>query len=340
MTALEVLGVEPSVQTTYETLLTLPASTAAEVAAEGRQRLTEVSASLLRLADLGLAKVAPGSDPPRYVATDPGSALGDLISRSQVALSLAQSAEAEYQRIYHQSQALRDPEHLLEFVTGVEAIDARDQAFARSATTQIRVLDMPPYHPGGNTTVNPAEEEFLARGGQVRVVYSIEGLNLPGRLEAFSRWMASGEEARVRKSLPTKLAIYDHDRALMPLRTTAAPSPTFVVVRPSSLLVALESLFEWLWQTSLPVDPDGYSEPTEPPELDQARELVTLLVAGLPDEAIARRLRLSLRTVHRRLRALMDEYGCKTRFQLALQLARAGVVSVDALDTPDRTAAR
>ena len=42
---------------------------------------------------------------------------------------------------------------------------------------------------------------------------------------------------------------------------------------------------------------------------------------GLKDEAIARLLGISLRTVRRRVASLMDDHQVSTRFQLALRLA-------------------
>jgi DNA-binding NarL/FixJ family response regulator len=52
--------------------------------------------------------------------------------------------------------------------------------------------------------------------------------------------------------------------------------------------------------------------------------LLGLLVAGLKDETIARQLGVSLRTVQRRIAALMHELGARTRFQ-------AGVAARDRL---------
>ena len=49
--------------------------------------------------------------------------------------------------------------------------------------------------------------------------------------------------------------------------------------------------------------------------------MLRLLVAGLKDEAIARYLGCSLRTVRRRVAGLMEHYGADTRFQLGASLA-------------------
>jgi DNA-binding NarL/FixJ family response regulator len=50
-----------------------------------------------------------------------------------------------------------------------------------------------------------------------------------------------------------------------------------------------------------------------------------LLAAGLKDEAIARQLGVSLRTIHRRTGDLLDRLGARTRFQAGMQAARQGL---------------
>lgn len=50
--------------------------------------------------------------------------------------------------------------------------------------------------------------------------------------------------------------------------------------------------------------------------------LLTMLSAGLKDEAIARQLAVSSRTVGRRVAELMDALGARTRFQAGLYAQR------------------
>ncbi|WP_336204157.1 response regulator transcription factor [Nonomuraea sp. LPB2021202275-12-8] len=88
----------------------------------------------------------------------------------------------------------------------------------------------------------------------------------------------------------------------------------------SSLLDALVSLFEVLWRSALPLPAAPSSGQADLPD----PELFTLLAAGLKDEAVARQLGVSLRTVHRRVSELMDRLGARTRFQAGLLAARRG----------------
>ena len=85
-----------------------------------------------------------------------------------------------------------------------------------------------------------------------------------------------------------------------------------------------------------PASRDGGPEPAREPgegeeqgssELDaEDRRLLTLLSAGLKDDAIARQLGTSPRSLRRRLRHLLDELNAETRFQAGAQASRRGLV--------------
>jgi DNA-binding NarL/FixJ family response regulator len=99
-------------------------------------------------------------------------------------------------------------------------------------------------------------------------------------------------------------------------------------VQRSGVLAALDALFEMVWQQAYPLElskvdgavlEHGAEAPTA---LD--RKLLALLVVGLTDQAVASQLDLSLRTVQRRLRFLMDLTGAESRLQLGWHAARNG----------------
>ncbi|MDQ3982419.1 MAG: helix-turn-helix transcriptional regulator [Actinomycetota bacterium] len=57
---------------------------------------------------------------------------------------------------------------------------------------------------------------------------------------------------------------------------------------------------------------------------EEERAVASLLVTGMTDEMAARRLGLSRRTFRRRLKAVMDKLGARSRFQAGFMLAEAG----------------
>jgi len=121
--------------------------------------------------------------------------------------------------------------------------------------------------------------------------------------------------------VPLKLAVADRAAAILPLtRESGTMVDSALVVHTSTLLDALIELFELLWSRAVPVSAGDAAG--ERPD----QQLVTLLAAGLKDEAIARQLGVSLRTVHRRTGDLLGRMGARTRFQAGLQAARLGLL--------------
>jgi hypothetical protein len=76
---------------------------------------------------------------------------------------------------------------------------------------------MPPY------TVTYAENHMgrrlLAEGRRLRAVYHRDAIAQPGAPAEVQRFVAAGEEARISRVLPTKLAIADDSQALIPVHT-------------------------------------------------------------------------------------------------------------------------
>lgn len=120
-----------------------------------------------------------------------------------------------------------------------------------------------------------------------------------------------GVEQRVAGSLPTQFAAFGRDVALSSAEW-GSTTGDFVVLRDPVVVSAFVELFERLWVTAAPLAV-GEDDQLTGGVLDLMRQ-------GFKDEAIARAQGVSLRTVRRRIAALMDEHGVDTRFQLALRL--------------------
>jgi DNA-binding CsgD family transcriptional regulator len=207
----------------------------------------------------------------------------------------------------------------LEMVVGAEAIQARGERIVASARWELCGFDKPPY------VAKDLNRELAAlrRGVAVRAVYEREALT--GRLADIDRLVAAGEQARVLPSVPFKLLVADQRWGLVPVHR-GDETGRAVLVRSSPLLDALQAMFDVYWLRALALrcaEDDAEPEPTVEP-VDRA--LLTLLAAGITDQAIARHLGLGLRTVQRRISALMRQLGAETRFQAGLQAARRGLL--------------
>jgi sugar-specific transcriptional regulator TrmB/DNA-binding CsgD family transcriptional regulator len=321
---LQALGVTEPDEALYRVLLRTPGSTAEAIAEARCESVAAVRRGLRRLEELGMAARLTGS-PVRFQPTRPDVAVEMLIALRRRELSEAQdAAQSLMDEIAPEERA--GPEELVEIVQGRQAVAHRFLQMEQALTEELLVLDRPPYSQSVDQA-SDSENEMLARGVKVRGIYASEGLEAPGQMAELERLVAAGEEARVSRLVPMKMAIADRKVALLPLSYERITEQA-MVVRGSTLVDALVALFEVLWQLSLPLSeaaegavPDGAVPP-----LDEAgRRLLSLLAAGLSDKAIARELAISPRTLSRQLAALTETLGAKTRFQAGAQARARGL---------------
>ncbi|NUR73325.1 MAG: LuxR family transcriptional regulator [Hamadaea sp.] len=312
---LQALGVGEEDEALYRMLLRERGLTPAELTERSGRGARAVRQSLHRLAECGLVSRLAGR-PTRYVAARPDTAVEALIARRQQELAATRQA-AQLLLADLPADRRHRPEEELEIVFGREAVATRFQQLQQSTRQELLVLDRPPYAQNPSEP-NPGENDLLNRGVRLRGIYAPEALELPGALRLIRAAVDAGEEARV-CDVPLKLAISDRSAAILPFTADRdAMVDSALVVYASTLLDALIRLFDLLWNVAVPV----FATPSAAPD----SELVTLLAAGLKDEAIARQLGISVRTVHRRTSELMERLGARTRFQAGLAAARQGLL--------------
>jgi DNA-binding CsgD family transcriptional regulator len=322
---LTAVGLDPTDHAVYVVLLDGPA-TVEEIAAERQLDADQVRAVLRRLEEAGLVGRAPGAGPARYVAAPPDVALEALLLQQEERLQRARLHVRRLTEQYRAAAAGQDPTSLVEVVTGRVAVLQRFEQVQRSAHTEVRAIDKPPYaSPPGQ--YNQVESELLGRGIRYRVIYDPSGLPDYHDLQAdLERTAALGEEARVLPGAPTKLILSDDRIGLIPLQAAPATIESIVVVHPSALLRALSALFESLWTHGLPlplhVEQDGADSGYGPTQ--EERRLLILLTTGVPDVVVARQLGLSYRTYQRRLQDLMKRLDAETRFQAGIRAVILG----------------
>jgi len=328
---LEIIGLGREVGQVYDVMLNARPATVRDLVAATGLGAGAVRTALRRLEAHGL--VTPVSRAPlAFVATDPSIALDALLLNVEEELRRARLRAQEISERFRQAEAGHGPVTVVEGITGTGTIVQRIDQVQRSARRELRYFDKPPYHDGPHEC-NRAELDLLGRGGQARAIYETAGIRIPDRMANLDIHMSAGEQARVLPYLPAKMIIVDDRLAVMGLYQDNATvlSPSFAIIQRSALLDALSHLFETLWQLALPLgltgperdaataDPTGGADP-DPLE----RRILELMNAGLPDEAIARHLGLSYRTLQRRVRDLMRRLHAKTRYQLGAQAVARG----------------
>jgi sugar-specific transcriptional regulator TrmB/DNA-binding CsgD family transcriptional regulator len=321
---LAVLGLTDLAERLYLLLLERPGLSASDAARRIDSSQARIKEALLALERSGLV-TRSASRPARFFPTSPELALGILVRQREDDLDRVRAATVEYQARFVQATGSQDPLHLVEVVLGREAVLQRVTQLQRAAQQEILVFDAPPYAADGQVTA--AEVDHLKRGIRARVIYDRTALEVPGQMAMLRRLAALGEESRLRDSVPTKLMIADRRHAIVPLSHDNPGIDGIVLINASPLLDALTALFESLWRVATPVV-WGTAEPTSGAPAIEAGDgdLLALLAAGLKDEAIARQLGVSRRTVQRRVRRLIDRVGAQSRAQVVLQAARHGLL--------------
>jgi sugar-specific transcriptional regulator TrmB len=270
-----------------------------------------------------------------WTPTAPDVAIESAFHTRREELERARSSASRLLEDFSARAKLRDPIEVVEVILGREALLQRFAQLQQLASRDFRAFDSPPYaqppKPEDVGTPNVAEDAALKHGVRYRVIYSRAAIEYPGMLAHIARYVAAGEEARVVPEVPMKLDIADQAMAMLPLSMDESRViEARLVIHQSPLLEALVAFFDMMWERAIPIAGiealpgiDGSAEGSPHEE----ERLLTLLAAGLKDEAIARQLGIGLRTLHRRISELMRSLGAETRYQAGLQVARRGLYS-------------
>ncbi|WP_377273631.1 helix-turn-helix domain-containing protein [Peterkaempfera sp. SMS 1(5)a] len=309
---LSAVGVAPFDESVYRAVLARHTARPSELEADLDCSAERIVRALDRLCEQGLVSRLAGARR-RYTAIEPQAALEALIRGRTLDLDRVRSAATELSELFAGARNAATEE--VELATGSEELGRWFVRLQQEARKEVITLDRPPY---ALTTSNPVEATALARGVVYRSVYAPEALEWPGVLRDIRDLVHHGEQARVLPGLRVKLAIADRRLALMPLSLDLTDVRA-AVIRPSALLDSLIDYWEMCWRQATPL-----GAPTADPLGEEDRQLLMLLVSGLKDEAIARQLGWSVRTMRRRMSRLLESLGAANRFQAGAIAARSG----------------
>ncbi|WP_089104737.1 response regulator transcription factor [Streptomyces hyaluromycini] len=311
------VGVSAFDEMVYRAILHQPDAGAAGWALLTRATPAQLREACNRLLTLGLLQ--PPDSMGGLRAVDPRVAIRALIRRRETESELLAATAEEMATAYEAGLLREEPTRLIEVASGEGAIAARLEEMYARAEHEVCLFDTPPYLAPPAPQVD-LQADLLKRGIVSRGVYGASGLEDPNTLSRAWKMVELGEQARVLPSVPLKLLVVDGRRAMLPLTSSAAGGYCAVVVWHSAVTEALQKLFELAWQQATPLGrPEGNGELSE-----DEQTLTRLLAAGMKDEAVARHLGVSLRTLRRRVSDLQDRLGAASRFQLGLRAAQRG----------------
>ncbi|MEU1282528.1 helix-turn-helix transcriptional regulator [Streptomyces sp. NPDC005805] len=208
----------------------------------------------------------------------------------------------------------------VEYVHGMPAIRDFVDRVTREATEEILTAQ-----PGGGRPAPvlkdalPLALEHLGRGVRMRTLYQHPArFNAPVKayVEAV---VEEGAEVRTLDEFFERLFVIDRSIAILPTgedRTSAA------VIHDEALVRFLTDVFERNWQRAAPFEPGTATQASAEVLPDIHNMIKRLLVEGLTDSVIARRIGISERTYHTHLARIRESMGARSRLQLGYLLAK------------------
>lgn len=307
---LQILGLSDPETRAYAALARVPSASVEELALALGVDDLQAADVVEQLARRLLVVRRPGN---RCAAVRPSVALGSLLARREEDLGATRAALDELDDAFRSARPDVATDVVLDVAHGRDEIADRMNQIQVTARSEVLSLVKAPVIASGSSD-DGAEDDAVRRGVEYRVVLERSMLEEEPRLvEGIHRARAAGEQVRVAGHVPTKLFVVDREVALVPLGGDSA-----VLLGAGGLVDALVALFEAVWERGQEVD----LGPEEPDSDDVP--LLTMLLAGLTDEAIARDLGISPRTLQRRVRGLLDLAGVDTRLQLGYVVAQRG----------------
>lgn len=228
---------------------------------------------------------------------------------------------------------------VVETIEDSSVVRARLYQLVREASEFVWATHPGPALSPAATQESLALDQFLAGAGiYSQILVSRESLGPDHWTAYLEAVVALGHRVRIMASIPLLLVVIDGQTAVVP---SVGPTGAIGahVVHSSSLTAPAATLFQRLWNEGTPYDRhvtsangqhDGISE-------ERMREVAVLMAGGMKDEAVARRLGVSDRTVRRIVFAMSEYLGADSRFQAACLAMRAGWLSaMDPLDRLER----
>ncbi|MBB2893351.1 helix-turn-helix transcriptional regulator [Flexivirga oryzae] len=168
------------------------------------------------------------------------------------------------------------------------------------------------------------DNQLIARGVHERFIVSELSIQDPNWSAYLRRIGEKGCQVRTHVSPPTLLVTFDHRTAVVPRGKDI--SNAAILIQEPGVVEQIEYLFEEVWAAATPLP--LHDAPTNTDAADtvdpRLRQVIVLLGRGYKDEAIARKIGVSVRTVGRLVAEIVDLFGAQGRFQAGVIAAQQG----------------
>jgi DNA-binding CsgD family transcriptional regulator len=313
----------------YRALLTQPGSTLSQIAAHLGRTAGDLDKPAATLSDMGLLRSDVGDS---FLAVSPMLAEATVLGAEDLELGARRaSVEARRNAIrglvpdWNESLSSTVQEVAVDVLSDQTAIGNVLMHYAdrcRNELLSVAPGRLPTTRIDGRTRI--ANLYSLRRGIKTRALYQHTALRDRASRSYLNELADNGAKIRFASSVPGRSLVVDRDVALLPIPTSDARRPELAVVREPNVIAWVVATFEQLWAEASPLE-DVIHQQRDETELDHTRAAILRLMAeGEKDEAISRRLSISVRTCRRHIADYMAQVGATSRFQAGVIAARAG----------------
>jgi len=314
----------------YRAVLGAPGRTLAEIAEAMSRIPDDLDKSVARLAEMGLLRTA---DDDRVLAVSPMLAEATVLGAEDLELgarraALEQRRDAIRRLVPDWNAALStgSNEAVVDVISEPAAIANVLMHYADSCQHELLSVApgrLPSTRIDARTRV--ANVYSARRGIKTRALYQHIALRDRATRAYLNELSANGARIRFAPSLPGRSLVVDRTAALLPLPTEDPGKHGLAIVRDPNVIAWVVATFEQLWAEAAPLEEVINRQQHDDTELDETRAAILRLMAeGEKDEAISRRLSISVRTCRRHIADYMAQVGATSRFQAGVIAARAG----------------
>lgn len=270
------------------------------------------------------------SDPDHWEVPSPDIALTAWSTDVERRARAWRTSSVQLNQIYRDARRTGEPAFGYRQLSSLSDVASATASIVSGATEQVTALRantrrttqllLDPFNTHREPFRNANDEEV-----DLLAVYDSSILQIDGALAALHDRTIGGEHVRLATFVPFSAVLVDDTAAVVEFSNIDPTGAGSMLLRNRPFVTALRRLAELWFASGMPLPgAEGSGEPEGMSDRDTV--ILQLLAGGASDTIITRRLRISQRTVERRVRHLMDQLGAQTRFQAGVEAARQGLL--------------
>lgn len=282
----------------------------------------EVSGAVDVLRQLGLVT---GAEP---VAVSPDTAraalllpLERVIRERTHQLAERQERLRPFEAVFDRAQRGRQPAAVC--LDAAETQARLTEAAQRCTTEVVMMQSCVAHEPPAARWARPLVLDAAARGVNVRLLYPHTGRGDTVTCAYLRDVSAAGGQVRTCDDVFERFIVFDRSTAFV-LAADDEDAGEAAVVHEPIVARSLGRIHQHVWQSATRFLPSRSGYGSTLGVLKSS--ILSLLAAGLTDDAIARRVGMSERTLRRHIAAIMRDMAAESRFQAGVAVARAGLL--------------